>query len=276
MQGYCAGNDQRSFFELRSSIAAGGYMVKPYRWVMLSAGVVVLLATAAAAQQIPARTILPVMLNTTLDVRHDQTSKIVSATLKQNVALPDGGVLRKGAKVYGEVVGSTAATPGSPATLAIRFDQITTKTGKMGIVTELRALGSMNEVFQAKLPTNAIDDYGTSPSDWVTNQIGGAGVFRGNGEVMEYGEVVGRATDYGAVTAKLIASPQRGCNSNGEHEQSLWVFSPSACGVYGYDDLVIVRGDKVPPGTIELQSSRDFIIRGGSGLLLRVISAPSS
>ncbi len=75
------------------------------------------------------------------------------------------------------------------------------------IATHLRALASMNEVFEAKMPTNSWDDYGTSTSDWNTVQVGGAGVYRGNGQVVSGDQVVGRATDYGAVTAKLIAAP---------------------------------------------------------------------
>ena len=53
----------------------------------------------------------------------------------------------------------------------------------------------MNEVFEARMPTNAWDDYGTSPSDWNTVQVGGAGVYRGSGQLIAGGEVVGRATD---------------------------------------------------------------------------------
>jgi hypothetical protein len=125
------------------------------------------------------------------------------------------------------------------------------------------------------MPTNAWDDYGTSPSDWNTVQIGGAGVYRGNGEVVMGSQVVGRATDYGAVTARLIAAPERGCPNASESEQALWKFSPWACGVYGFDDLKIDRSpDPSPEGNIELESSRNIRIEGGSGWLLKTV-APS-
>ena len=142
------------------------------------------------------------------------------------------------------------------------------------IATELRALASLNEVYDAKLPTNAIDDYGTSPSDWNTVQIGGAGVYRGSGEVVEAGKVVGKATDYGAVTARLVPSPDRGCTSGSEHAQALWKFSPWACGVYGLPGLRLVKSNEATrAGEIVLESDRDVHIQSGSGWLVRVNSS---
>ena len=102
-------------------------------------------------------------------------------------------------------------------------------------------------------------------------QIGGAGVYRGNGQVIQDGEVVGHATDYGAVTAKLLAAPKRGCLGTSDHEQALWKFSPWACGAYGLSDLKIVRSEQGrTAGEIVLQSTGNIHIDGGSGWLLRV------
>jgi hypothetical protein len=143
------------------------------------------------------------------------------------------------------------------------------------VATSLRSLASMMAVFEAQLPTNAIDDYGTSPSDWNTVQIGGAGVFRGDGTVTLDGLVVGKTTHAGEVTAKLIASRQRGCRdgaAGNDREQALWLFSPSACGTYGLADLKIVHtGRQEPIGQIVLESERNVYVPAGSGLLLRVL-----
>jgi len=129
------------------------------------------------------------------------------------------------------------------------------------------------------MPTNSWDDYGTSTSDWNTIQVGGAGVYRGNGQVVSGDQVVGKATDYGAVTAKLIAAPARGCHGGGEveeREQALWIFSPWACGVYGLGDLKIAHAGRTSPvGEIDLESSRNVRVSGGSGWLLRVESSPA-
>ncbi len=239
-----------------------------------------LAAVVAAAQQIPSGTVLPVMLNSTLDASRDQSGRRITGKIMQDVPLPDGASIPKGSSVVGHVVGASRAAAGSPSHLILSFDQLVVKGRQISITTHLRALASMNEIFEAKMPTNSWDDYGTSPSDWNTVQVGGAGVYRGNGQVVSGDQVVGRATDYGAVTAKLIAAPASGCHGDSREnarEQALWLFSPWACGVYGFSDLKIAHAGRTNPlGQIELESSRDVRVSGGSGWLLRVESATAN
>ena len=141
-------------------------------------------------------------------------------------------------------------------------------------IHERRSLASMMEVFEAQLPTNAIDDYGTTTADWVTVQIGGDAVYRGNGTVMTDGQVVGKSTVGGDVTAKLIASRDgvcRGAKAANDREQALRLFSPSACGAYGFENLKIAHaGRRNPIGQIILESDKNVRLLAGSGLLLRV------
>jgi hypothetical protein len=239
-----------------------------------------LAAFAATAQEIPRGTVLPVMLNSTLDARHDRPGQAITGKIMQDVLLPDGSSLPKGARIVGHVISASRATAGSASLLAIQLDQIVVKGRQIPVTTHLRALASMNEVFEARLPTNSWDDYGTSTSDWNTVQVGGAGVYRGSGQVVSGDQVVGRATDYGAVTAKLMAAPASGCrDAGGDHvrEQALWVFSPWACGVYGFNDLKIAdSGGSNPVGRIQLESDRNVHVEGGSGWLLQVESGTSN
>jgi hypothetical protein len=224
----------------------------------------------ASAQQIPAGTILPVMLNSNLDARSSKPGVKITGKIMQDVPLPDGSRIPKGSTVLGEIINADGPGDSLPSHLVISFTSLKIGQREIPMVTHLRALASANQVFEAKLPTNAIDDYGTSTSDWNTIQIGGAGVYRGNGEVVQGGSVVGRTTDYGAVTAKLMAAPQDGCKNDSEGEQALWLFSPWSCGVYGYSDLKIASwGDNSPIGEIALESIANVHIRGGSGWLLR-------
>jgi hypothetical protein len=223
-----------------------------------------------AAQQIPAGTVLPVVLERTLDARRDRAGKTITAEVMQEVPLANGATVPKGTRIAGQIIAAIPASAGSPSQLSMRFDRISFGGRRFPVVTDLRALASAREVFEAKLPTNAIDDYGTSESDWNTIQIGGAGVYRGDGKVVEGDRVVGRTTHYGAVTAELVAVPAKGCDSDGGGEQALWLFSPWACGVYGYSDLRVVHsGDTAPVGEIRFESNHDIRIQGGSGLLLR-------
>lgn len=211
------------------------------------------------------------MLSSTLDARHNKPGQRVIGEIMQDVPLPDGQVISRGSKILGHIVLVRPASAGGASRITLKFDQLQLKGRIVPIATWVRALASLNEVYEARLPTNAIDDYGTSPSDWNTVQIGGAGVYRGNGEVVSDGQVVGRATDYGAVSARLIAAPDRGCPGTSEREQALWKFSPWACGAYGFIDLKIVRSaPEGAAGEIVLESSGDVHVRGGSGWLLQV------
>lgn len=247
-----------------------------YRRVLLLLVALSGFAAIARAQQIPASTVLPVMLHTTLDSRRDKPGKVVSGEIMQTVQVSDGMVIPKGTRLLGHVVSSSGENA-APSRISIVFDQLVLKGRTIAIETHLRALASMGQVFEAQIPTNAIDDYGTSESDWNTIQIGGAGVFRGSGQVVADGAIVGSTTDYGAVTAKLIPAAKLGCTGESEHAQALWLFSPWACGAYGFDDVRVAHaGNSAPYGEITLESGRRIRIDGGSGWLLRVDSPQRS
>jgi hypothetical protein len=237
----------------------------------------ILSAAIAFSQEIPPGTVLPIMTANTVDSAKSRPGDKLTGRLMQDVILPSGEKIRAGARVEGQVVQSSnpSATPG--ARLGVHFDRLVTNRKQFPISVSLRALASMNDVFLAQLPVGTFDEYGTSSSDWTTVQVGGAAVYRGDGTVRSAMEVVGRATDYGAVTARLQPAPKLGCPANSienEREQSLWVFSPWACGTYGFEDLAITHhGTTVPVGTIELSAPGAVHVSGGSGWLLRTVSA---
>ena len=232
---------------------------------------VVLWSLGAVAQQVPPGTVLPVSLNTTLDARRDQPGKPISGRVMQQVSLPDGERIPEGPRILGHVVSTRAASPSSPSQVTLRFDSLEYRGRRLDITAHLRALASTEQVFQSKLPTNAWDDYGTSPSDWNTLQIGGAEVYRGSGELISAGQVIGRAWDDGSVRAKLAPAPNLGCLGGSDMQEALWKFSPWACGAYGFGDLQIVRSEASrDAGEIVLQSKQNVRVDGGSGWLLRL------
>jgi hypothetical protein len=236
---------------------------------------VLLIATVAYSQQIPIGTVLPVMSNDTVDAGKSKPGDKVSARLMQDVVLPSGEKIRRGAKLEGQIVPASTAIGGT--SVAIRFDRIVSDRKQLPVTVSLRALASMTEVFEAQLPTGTFDEYGTSISDWTTVQVGGAAVYLGDGSVRDAMQIVGKAPAYGIVTAKLIPAPKQGCKAiptENQSEQSLWVFSPWACGTYGLDDIKITHhGITSPVGTIELSSPTPFRVKGGSGWLLWVVEA---
>lgn len=238
-----------------------------------------LVASASLAQDIPAGTVIPAMLRTTLDAGKAAVGQIIEAKVMQDVPLPSQRRIPAGAKLIGHVVEVTrpSPVPGSQGSrIAILFDRLTIHGATVSVTTSLRSLASMMDVFEAQLPTNAIDDYGTTTSDWVTVQIGGDVVYRVGGIVMSDSQVVGKSTIAGDVTAKLIASRNgacRGSMADNDREQALWLFSPSACGAYGFAGLKIVHaGRQEPTGQIVLASDKNVHVPAGSGWLLRVMT----
>jgi len=222
-----------------------------------------------AAQELPAGTALPVMLNSAIDAGSAVSGRTIRARLMQDVNLSSGVRIRAGATVLGSIVAVSQDVGANGSKVAIRFDRLVTGRRELHFTSHLRAVASMTEVFEAQLPMNAIDDYGTSIADWNTVQVGGNEVvYRGNGTVMSASNIIGSASISGAVQAQLQPVRSGGCHG-GVNPQALWVFSTTACGVYGYDDITIAHwGRTNPAGDIVLVSKGRLRVQSGSGLLL--------
>ena len=229
-------------------------------------------ATPAIAQEvIPAGIVLPLQLNSSLNSTKVQPGQTITATLMQDVPLPFGSRLRAGAKVVGHVVSATQSA--GNVTVTLRFDSLRISKKTISVTTSLRALASSLDVDDAQLPTSG-PDRGTSQNAWTTAQIGGDVVYRGGGPVAHGLQVVGKPVPDG-VLVRLNSNFDTRCRGeiDGNHElQATWVFSASACGVYGFSDLDIAHaGRTAPVGEITLSSAQgNFNVRSGSGLLLRV------
>jgi hypothetical protein len=239
-----------------------------------------LLLLLILALTIPAGTILPVRLDSTLSSTKCKPGQIISARVMQDVPLPNGGAIRAGAKVIGRIVDVTAASGGLPASLSLRFDTLETREGKLSVRTALRAIASFSEVERAQLPLGGADR-GTPANAWTTVQIGGDVVYRGGGYVVAHGERVGRPVN-GGVLSHLRSNPERGCTVSSdvsEALQALWLFSSDSCGTYDLTDLRIRRaGPANPSAEIILDSAKGQVnVRAGAGLLLSVNeSAPAT
>lgn len=232
---------------------------------------------ALCAQQIRPGTAVPVMLSSALDAKKDKPGRKISARVMQEVRLPDGASIPAGARVVGHILRGSGPTATSGFRLVFKFDQLISRGQTLPLTTNLRAIASMTEVFDAQLPTSTFDDYGTSIADWTTVQVGGDAVYRRDGKVISWdNQVVGSATLGGSVTARLLAVPDRGCRGpidGNDGQQALWVFSTSACGAYGFSELKIAHAGRTNPvGEIVLESPVNVQVRSGSGLLLRVIA----
>lgn len=235
--------------------------------------VLVFSATCLAQTSIPAGTILPVQLNSSLRSNKAHPGQIITARIMQDVPLAAQTKIPAGSKAIGHVVSVQPANTSQNAEITVRFDTVATSGKRIPVTTNLRALASMMEVNAAQVPESG-PDRGTPANWWTTEQIGGQVNYR-NGAITEQGTIVGHSTAQG-VLARVSGAPGTGCHGELEGNdllQALWVFSSNACGLYGYDDLVLKHaGRSEPLGQITLQSAKgDVNVRAGSGMLLRVI-----
>ncbi len=234
-------------------------------WMVFAAGLF--------GQEIPAGTVLPVQLNSTLKAEKAKSGQSISARLMQEVPLPGGDTIRAGAKVIGHVVAVKPSTHGSGTEISLRFDRLAIHKKEIAILTDLRALASMMEVFEAQIPESG-PDRGTSEYNWTTDQIGGEVNYHAGGAITHGSTVVGHSVPDGVL---VHVSDRTGGECGGgvdsiQRLQAFWVFSSDACGVYGYPHVSLTHAGRTPPvGEITLSSGKgDLKIRAGSGMLLRV------
>jgi len=241
----------------------------------LGAGLLSMLAMLVT-QGIPVGTALPVALNATLDAKKDKPGEKIEARLMQDVRLPAGEKIKAGARVKGHIV-AVSKTPGGGSRMVLMFDQLTAEGRTIPLVLSVRAIASSNSAFQAQVPINAVTD-AESSNQWVMQQVGGEVVNRRLGLVgSDYG-VVGRYDD-GAPWGKLTAAVDGDCSATDGNgiEQALWVFSTSACGLYGLEEMKLVQdGRSDPLGQIVLESTKNLRIGSGSGWFLLVGGSPGA
>jgi hypothetical protein len=246
------------------------------RWFLLP-GILLLAFCTESQQSVPLGTIIPVRLNHTLSSRNAKTNDAISARVMQDVPLPGGRKIREGTKVTGHVIEVRPASQGSGILLSFTFDRVLVSKKGLQIATDLRAIASALAVDGAYLPELGMGE-GEAWNARTTDQVGGDIVYWGGGSVESESGPVGKPVE-GAdsgVLVKIRANSRGQCRgeTDGNHEaQALWVFSSDACGVYDIHGLTIAHSGRTQPfGVIRLNSeSGEVEVRGGSGLLLRVI-----
>jgi len=239
--------------------------------------------SVSPAQQspaIPAGTILPISLDRSFSSKNAKPGLRISAHIQQDVPLLGDAKISAGTKLSGQITAVTPKTENASATLAFRFDTIVLAGKSIPLTANLRALANFMTVEFAQVPEGPLG-FGT-PYVWTTRQqIGGDEVYGVDGPVTDRNDhPVGRST-YTGVLVHVRSSANDACrgplDTNNpafdDRLQALWVFSSDACGLYGMEDIDLVHtGRSEPFGEIVLSSAKhDVLVRGGSGMLLRVI-----
>jgi hypothetical protein len=236
-------------------------------WLTLM--VALLLPSLSSAQEIPAGTVIPLMMDSTIRVSKSRVGEKIEGNVMQDVPLPSGEKINRRSEVYGHVV--SVANQGPGGTIVLQFDQIKDAKQTIPFTAALLALASMSSVADARSPLNSTANLDPK-SQWTTRQVGGDIVNRGRGKVASSSGVLGTWVQGAGVRIKLSPNPDAGCPSGPgyDREQSVWVFSSAACGIYGLNDVKIKNtgAATTPLGQIVLSFSKDTEIRGGSGWLL--------
>ena len=223
-----------------------------------------------SAEPIPAGTILPISLNSTLRSDKSGNGATITATVMQDVPLGWGETLRKGSKVTGHVV--EAITPGKgsdESKISFQLDQVRFGNQTFHITATLLAIASRTAVLDAT-PELTSPDY----ADYEI-QIGGDQIAYGeSGPVTVGSQIVGKYTSQGvlAYVDWDSGTPSGGTIDDNARPQAFWLFSVNARGAYGFSDLTILQTGRTEPlGEVTLASNRKAVkVDKGSAMLLRV------
>ena len=228
--------------------------------------------TAKGAAVIPAGTILPVRLNSSVSSWRTRPGQIITARIMQDVPLANGGKIREGSKVIGHVVNVSSPANANTEQISLQFDKLISSGQTIPIRTNLRAVAGFVAVMEAGVPTD-----GPVSIPIASTQVGGDFAYTSGGDVTtRNGAVVGKSVNDGVlVQARADSRQGRDCRSvvdDNKSPQAMWVFSSDSCRTYGLSNIRVAHAGKTEPvGVIVLTSEKGQLkLPSDAGMLLRV------
>ena len=231
----------------------------------------VAMVPASRAITLPAQTTIPVIFTHTENAAKAKAGDVVTAKTMQVVLLPNGDQLPKGSMVIGHIVEArpfnfddTPYAAQQASYLSIKIDQVVNKSGPSSAVTSVRALADPISVEEALTP------HGIDETDYpgTVTLVGGAHYSPIDKHVTDGldDDVVAYNKKQG-VFAHLLPG---GADCPGtQTEQSVGVFSPDACGLYGFGSVHL--SEDSASGTFRLASTHHTVVLyAGSAALLQV------
>ena len=240
-------------------------------------------ATAAALPQtLPQSTAIPVRFVHSLNAKKAKVGDTVTAETMQVVTLPGGEEIAKGAKIVGHVVAAQAfhfdPTPYAhqqPSLISIHFDKLQKGDAVIPVNLSVRAIANTIDSREAAYP------HSTDDTDHVGMMIliGGTTFSPLDKTIAsEDGDAIGYNRKNG-VFARLASSGYSGpgasfhCDGT-DTEQSVAIFSPDACGVYGFAGDYLSDNGHDGSGTFTLAVRGHSVkLYAGSTALLQVNQA---
>ena len=240
-------------------------------------------ATAPAlSQTLPQSTVIPVRFEHSLAAKKARQGDSVTAKTMQVIMLPGGGVIAKGSVIVGHVVAAQAfhfdPTPyvhQQPSLISIHFDKLQRGDAVIPVNLSVRAIASTIDSQEAARPhyLDETDRVGT------VKLIGGTEftpfdkmIQSGDGDAIGYNRKDGV---FARLTASGYSGPGASFHCEGtETEQSVAIFSPDACGVYGFAGDYLSDNGQDGSGTFTLAVRGHSVkLYAGSTALLQVNQA---
>jgi hypothetical protein len=229
----------------------------------------------ALAVRLPEQTTVPVMFDHKIDAAKAKPGDTVTGRTMQVVLLGDGGELPKGSRAIGHVVSArgyqfdeTPYAVQQASYVTIQIDRFEDKGESIPVRTSLRVIADAPTTQQALSPQSDAD------TDHVGTMVmvGGAQYSPIGKRVTsgQFQDVVGYNKKQGVFAHLIPASYEGNLHCDGSQtEQSMAIFSPDACGLYGF------AGDSLSTdaatGSFRLESTHhSVVIYGGSSASLQV------
>lgn len=202
-----------------------------------------------------AKTALPIVFTRSISANHARSGDPVFAKTTQNVRLINGSVIPSGTKVTGHVLASVSfvydKTPYAQqrqSTLSIRFDSLQIAGVAVPLNVTFRAMADPITSWDAREPKST----DLNPLGTIT-QIGGDQLTPSQSQVVSRDGDVVAYNKHGGVYAHLIANGN--CDAS-SIEVSVGIYSPSACGLYGFTGVSAEEmGSATNPSTLTLVST---------------------
>lgn len=236
-------------------------------------------ALAATPSPESCQVAIPVVLDRGLDASRAKTGDVFRAHTMQPVTLCSGEIAPANSLIEGHVVAARGFhfddrpyAQQQASWLSVQFDAITFKGVRHALNAQVRAIASAIETRDAQRVQyrDEFDQIGQTVlvggSHFSTND---ARIYSPMGDIVGYHRAGGVFACLLAVGGEKASLP---CKANAQ-EQSVAVFSPDACGAYGFEDEYLADNSASDNGVIRLESVRkSVLVRGGSSFLLEAIS----
>lgn len=234
------------------------------------------------AEKSPSSTAIPVIFTQTLEAGKVKPGETVIARTTQVVFLPGGQILLNGTTLVGHVVESTpfVFNPApyavqKPSSLSIHFDTIAESGSTMPVRLSVRAISGPVASHEASI----LHYRDETDSTGTRTLIGGSQFSPLDSQVeLPNGDIGGYNRKQG-VFGRLIAGDYVSGNAvihceTTNTEQSLGIFSASACGVYGLGTTFMPDSGNTGDGTFVLKSGHQTVkLYAGSAALLQVVGS---